>query len=53
LPARPSEPVRDRQCQILRDGDPLNGPADLLAEHADRFAVVRLPMRQPIEPFVE
>ena len=51
--AEPGERVRDRRRQILRDGDPFEGPADLRAERADRLPVVRLQAREPIEPIVD
>ena len=51
--AEPRERAGDRRRQIVGDGDPFDGPADLRAERADRLPVVRLQARQPIEPFVD
>ena len=53
LLAEPGERAGDRRRQILRDGDPFEGPADLRAERADRLPVVRVQARQPIEPIVD
>ena len=39
--------------EIVRDGDPFEGPADLRAAGADRFPVVRVQARQLIEPIVD
>src|SRR3712207_7127618 len=50
LLAEPGERAGDRPRQIVGDGDPFEGPADLRAERADRLPVVRLQARQPIEP---
>ena len=40
LPAKPGDRAGDRRRQIAGDGDPLNGPADLRTERADRLPVV-------------
>ena len=53
LLAEPGERAGDRRRQIVWDGDPFDGPADLRAERADRLPVVRVQARQPIEPFVD
>ena len=53
LLAEPGERAGDRRRQIVRDGDPFDGPADLRAERADRLPVVRVQARQPIEPIVD
>ena len=47
------ERAGDRRRQIVGDGDPFDGPADLRAERADRLPVVRIHARQPIDPFVD
>jgi hypothetical protein len=47
------ERASDRRRNILRDGDPFEGPADLRAQRADRLAVVRVQARQSIEPIVD
>ena len=53
LLAEPGERAGDRRRQIVGDGDPLEGRADLRAECADRLPVVRPQARQPREPVVE
>ena len=53
LLAELGERARDRRRQIVGDGDPFEGPADLRAERADRLPVVRLQARQPVEPIVD
>ena len=53
LLAEPGERAGDRRRQIVGDGDPFDGPADLRAERADRLPVVRVQARQPIEPIVD
>ena len=53
LLAEPGERAGNRRRQIVGDGDPFDGPADLRAERADRLPVVRLQARQPIEPIVD
>ena len=53
LLAEPGERAGDRRRQIVRDGDPFDGPADLRAERADRLPVVRVQARQLIEPIVD
>ena len=51
--AEPGDRAGDRRRQIVRDGDPLEGPADLRTERADRLPVIRAQARQPIEPIVD
>ena len=51
--AEPGESAGDRRREIARDGDLLEGPADLRAERADRLPVVRVQARQLIEPIVD
>ena len=53
LLAETGERAGDRRRQIVRDGDPFEGPADLRAERADPIPVVRVQARQPIEPIVD
>ena len=53
LLAEPGERAGDRRREIVRDGDPFDGPADLRAERADRLPVVRVQARQLIEPIVD
>ena len=53
LLAEPGERAGDRLRQLVRDGDPLEGLANLHAERADQLPVVRPQARQPIEPFVD
>jgi hypothetical protein len=53
LPAEPGERARDRRREIVGDGDPLDSPADLGAERADRLPIIRLQARQPIESMVD
>ena len=53
LLAEPGDRAGDRRRQIVRDGDPFEGPADLRAERADRLPVVRAQARQPIELIVD
>ena len=53
LLAETSEREADRRRQIVRDGDPLEGPADLRADRADPLPVFRVQARQPIEPIVD
>ena len=53
LLAETGERVGDRRRHVVGDGDPLDGPADLRAERADRLPVVRVEARQPIEPIVD
>ena len=52
LLAESGELAGDRRRQIVGDGDPFQGPADLRAERADRLPVVRLQARQLIQPIV-
>ncbi len=47
------ERAGDRRRQIVRDGDPFDGPADLRAERADHLPVIRVQARQLIEPIVD
>jgi hypothetical protein len=42
-----------RRREIARDGDPIDGPADLRAECADRIPVARVQARQVIESIVD
>ena len=42
LLAERGERARDRRCEVVGDGDPLDGPADLRAERPDRRPVVGL-----------
>ena len=51
--AEPGQRAGDRRRQIVGDGDPFQGAADLRAEGTDRLPVVRLQAGQPIEPIVE
>ena len=53
LLAEPGDRAGDRRRQIVRDGDPFEGPADLRAERANRLPVVRVQARQPIELIVD
>ena len=53
LLAETGERAGDRRRQIVGDGDPFEGPADLRAERADPLPVVRVQARQPIEPIVD
>ena len=53
LLAEPGERAGDRRREIVGDGDPFDGPADLRAERADRLPVVRVQARQLIEPIVD
>ena len=53
LLAETGERAGDRRRQIVGDGDPFEGPADLRAERADPLPVVRVQARQPIEPVVD
>ena len=53
LLAETGECAGDRRRQIVGDGDPLEGPADLRAERADPLPVVRVQARQPIEAIVD
>jgi hypothetical protein len=53
LVAEPGERAGDRRCQIVGDGDPFEGPADLRAEPADRLPVAGVQARQPIEQFAD
>ena len=53
LLAEPGDRAGDRRRQIVGDGDPFEGPADLRAERADRLPVIRAQARQPIKPFVD
>ena len=53
LLAEPGERAGDCRRQILRDGDPFEGPADLRAQRTDRLPVVRVQARQSIEPIVD
>jgi hypothetical protein len=53
LPAKPGDRAGDRRRQVARDGDPLESPADLRAERADRPPVAGVQARQPIEPIVD
>ena len=53
LLAESGERDGDRRRQIVGDGDPFEGPADLRAERADPVPVVRVQARQPIEPIVD
>lgn len=43
-----SERAGNRRRQIVRDGDPFEGPTDLRAERSNRLPVLRLQVRQPI-----
>jgi hypothetical protein len=47
------ERAGDRRREIVRDGDPFDGPADLRAERADHLPVIRVQARQLIEPIVD
>ncbi len=49
----PGERAGDRRREIVRGGGFLDGPADLRAERTDRFPVVRLRTRQPVEQSVD
>ena len=51
--AEPCERAGDRRRQIVGDGDPFDGPADLRAERPDRLPVVRLQERQSIEQIAD
>ena len=53
LLAEPGERAGDCRRQILRDGDPFQGPADFRAQRADRLPVVRVQARQSSEPIVD
>ena len=53
LLAELSERAGDRRREIIRDGDPFDGPADLRAERADRLPIIRVQARQLIEPTVD
>ena len=53
LLAEPDERAVDRRRQIVRDGDRFERSADVRAQRADRVPVVRLEVRQPIEPIVD
>ena len=53
LLAEPCERVGDRRREIVGDGDPFDGLADLRAERADRLPVIRVAARQPIQLIVD
>ena len=53
LLAESGERTRDRRGQIVGDGDPFERPADLCAQGADRLPVIRVEVREPIDPFVD
>jgi hypothetical protein len=53
LLAEPGDRAGDRRRQIVRDGDPFEGPADLRAERANRLQALRVEARQPIELSVD
>ncbi len=51
--AEPSDSGGDRRREIVGDGDPFEGPADLRAERVDRLPIFRVQARQLIEPIVD
>ncbi len=53
LIAEPGERAGNRRRQIVGDGDPFDGPADLRAERADRLPVIRAQARQPVELIID
>ena len=52
LLAQPRERAGDLRRQVVGEGDPLECPADLGTQRADRLTGVRLKACQPIEPIV-
>jgi hypothetical protein len=53
LPAQPVDPAGDRLLQVIGNGDPLNRPADLRTERADRVPVVGVQARQPFQLIID
>ena len=53
LPAKPGDRAGDRRRQVVRDGDPPKGLADLRTERADRLPVAGVQARQPIQLIVD
>ncbi len=51
--AEPGERARDRLRDVVRDGERLDGPADLRTERTGRLPVVRVQAGQPVEQAVE
>ncbi len=51
--AERGERAGDRRRDIVRDGDPFDGPANLRAERPEPLPVVRFQARQPVEPAAE
>jgi hypothetical protein len=47
------ESTGDRRREIVRDGDPFDGPADLRTERADRLPVIRVHARQLIQAILD